>query len=125
MYITWKLGTINTCTGKEAGKLFSDTTDKDNEDIDPRYCYHYRYSNADLLRICKSTSITEYIEIIQARYIIIKTITVWYSMKEAKKDAFKEAKKYCLPWTNDYQNNKTSKISQIFRVSRFLFSVSV
>jgi len=44
------------------------TDDNDNDDYQDTE-FRYLYTNNDLLRICKTTSITEYVAALQARYL--------------------------------------------------------
>ena len=45
------------------------TTDDDDDDDYQNTEFRYLYTNNDLLRICKTTSITEYITTLQERYV--------------------------------------------------------
>jgi hypothetical protein len=52
---------------RKDGSYVKKTDDKVNNNEDDEF--RYRYSNADLLHICKTTSITDFTATLQARYL--------------------------------------------------------
>ena len=53
---------------RKDGKYLGETNNE-NADDDGDIDFRYRYSNTDLLRICKTTSVTDFTAVLQARYL--------------------------------------------------------